>query len=55
MVTFMHGPCHLDRLLNVKVDVEYQIIFVVVFFYYFCWEMHYGAPARSKKGLVISL
>ena len=32
MATFMRGSCHLDRSSNVKIGVEYQIIFVVVFF-----------------------
>ena len=28
----LRGSCHLYRLLNVEIGVEYQIIFVVVFF-----------------------
>ena len=52
----MRGSCHLDRSSNVKIGIEYQIIFVVVVFYYYCsWEMHFGAPSRSRKGWVISL
>ena len=29
---FMCGSCHLDRVLNVEIGVEYQMNFVVVFF-----------------------
>ena len=32
MATFMRGSCHLDRSSNVKIGVEYKIIFVVAFF-----------------------
>jgi hypothetical protein len=28
----MRGSCHLDRPSNVEIGVEYQIIFVVLFF-----------------------
>ena len=30
-VDLMCGSCHFDRLLNVEIGVEYQMIFVVVF------------------------
>ena len=50
----MHGSCHLDRLLNVEIGVEFQINLVPVFFK-FCCEMHFGTSSRSRKGLVISL
>ena len=52
-VDLMCGSCHFDRLLNVEIGVEYQMIFVVVFFNCSC-EIHFGAPSRLRKGWVIS-
>ena len=50
----MCGSCHLDWVLNVEIDVEYQMTYVVVLFngtvICFFW-----APSRFRKGWVISL
>ena len=50
----MCGSFHLDRALNVEIGVEYQMIFVFVFFQC-CCETHFGASSRLRKGWVISL
>ena len=45
----MSGSCHLDRALNVKVGVECQIFFIVIFFN--CdWVLQFGANSRYYKG-----
>ena len=32
IISILRGSCHLDRLLNVEVGVEYQMIFFVLIF-----------------------
>ena len=48
----MCGSCHLDRVLNGEIGVEYQMIFVDLIFKCFC-EIHFGTPLRFRKGFVI--
>ena len=50
----MRGSCHLDRVSNVEIDVEYRMIFVVAFFNV-AVKTHFMAPSRLRKGWMISI
>ena len=46
---FMSGSCHLDRALNVKIDIQCKI-FIISIFFNCSWVLQIGAHSRYYKG-----